>query len=422
MERRAAAARPPERTSHRQVTDVPVDAYLGIDIGSVSTNLVVIDAAGRGAQGDLPAHRRAADRGRRQGPARDRARRSGDRIRIRGVGTTGSGRELIARAGRRRHDQRRDHRAQDRRRVHRQDAPRPRRGHDLRDRRAGRQVHQPRGRHRRGLHDERGLRRRHGQLPRGAGAGAGHPDRGGVRGAGALEPSPDPSRRALHRVHGARRQRLPAARGAALEDLVAGLAYSVATNYINRVVRGRKIGETIFLQGGTAYNDAVAAALSAVVGKRIIVPPFNGVMGALGVALLARDKMLQPQQRRAQFRGYAPHEVDCETLEFTCRGCTNYCQMQRVTVEGQHTYWGDKCSVRYRKAARGRARAGDRGPRRVPAVEAARRLRARGRSSGAGDRAAASACRPTTGRRSGSRCSASSACACCSRSRPETTS
>ena len=82
-------------------------------------------------------------------------------------------------------------------------------------------------------------------------------------------------------------------RGAALEDIVAGLAYSVATNYINRVVRGRKIGETIFLQGGTAYNDAVAAALSAVVGKRIIVPPFNGVMGALGVALLAREKMRQ---------------------------------------------------------------------------------------------------------------------------------
>jgi predicted nucleotide-binding protein (sugar kinase/HSP70/actin superfamily) len=141
-------------------------------------------------------------------------------------------------------------------------------------------------------------------------------------------------------------------RGAALQDVVAGLAYSVATNYINRVVRGRRIGETIFLQGGTAYNDAVAAALSAVVGKRVIVPPFNGVMGALGVALLAREKMTR-SGAPSLFRGYAPHEVDCETFEFTCRGCTNYCQMQRVTVEGRHTYWGDKCSVRYRKAARG---------------------------------------------------------------------
>ncbi len=80
-------------------------------------------------------------------------------------------------------------------------------------------------------------------------------------------------------------------RGAALDKIVAGLAYSVATNYINRVVRGRKIGEVIFFQGGTAYNDAVAAAFSSILGKRIIVPPFNGVMGALGVALLAREKM-----------------------------------------------------------------------------------------------------------------------------------
>ena len=81
-------------------------------------------------------------------------------------------------------------------------------------------------------------------------------------------------------------------RGAELEKLVAGLAYSVATNYINRVVRGRKIGEVIFFQGGTAYNDAVAAAFSSILGKRIIVPPFNGVMGAVGSALLARDKMM----------------------------------------------------------------------------------------------------------------------------------
>ena len=55
--------------------------------------------------------------------------------------------------------------------------------------------------------------------------------------------------------------------------------------------RGRKIGDCVFFQGGTAYNDAVAAAFSAVTGKEIVVPPFNGVMGAIGAALLARDKM-----------------------------------------------------------------------------------------------------------------------------------
>jgi predicted CoA-substrate-specific enzyme activase len=138
-------------------------------------------------------------------------------------------------------------------------------------------------------------------------------------------------------------------RGAELEKVVAGLAYSVATNYINRVVRGRKIGEVIFFQGGTAYNDAVAAAFSSILGKRIIVPPFNGVMGALGVALLARDRMIQRQEQSA-FRGFDLDKVDYEIFEFTCKGCTNFCQMQRFTVEGEQTYWGDKCSERYRKA------------------------------------------------------------------------
>ena len=80
-------------------------------------------------------------------------------------------------------------------------------------------------------------------------------------------------------------------KGAEVGDLAAGLAYSVALNYLNRVVRGRKIGKVIFFQGGTAYNDAVAAAFSQILGKRIIVPPHNGVIGAIGMALIARDRM-----------------------------------------------------------------------------------------------------------------------------------
>ena len=55
-------------------------------------------------------------------------------------------------------------------------------------------------------------------------------------------------------------------------DLVAGLAYSVALNYLNRVVRGRKIGNVIYFQGGTAYNDAVAAAFSQILGRASLCP------------------------------------------------------------------------------------------------------------------------------------------------------
>jgi predicted CoA-substrate-specific enzyme activase len=140
-------------------------------------------------------------------------------------------------------------------------------------------------------------------------------------------------------------------RGAAREDLVAGLAYSVALNYLHRVVRGRRIGRVVYFQGGTAYNDAVAAAFAGILGTRIIVPPHNGVIGAIGMALLAREKV-EGTRRSTTFRGCDPAAVRYTLREFVCRACPNLCDMQEFTVEGVKTYWGDKCSDKFRKRPR----------------------------------------------------------------------
>jgi predicted CoA-substrate-specific enzyme activase len=140
-------------------------------------------------------------------------------------------------------------------------------------------------------------------------------------------------------------------KGAEVGDLAAGLAYSVALNYLNRVVRGRKIGKVIFFQGGTAYNDAVAAAFSQILGKQIIVPPHNGVIGAIGMALIARDRMKDAGQP-SRFRGYDLSRVNFTTREFVCQACSNFCDMKEFNIEGQRTYWGDKCSDKFRKRAR----------------------------------------------------------------------
>jgi predicted CoA-substrate-specific enzyme activase len=140
-------------------------------------------------------------------------------------------------------------------------------------------------------------------------------------------------------------------KGAAVGDLCAGLAYSVALNYLNRVVRGRKIGDVVFFQGGTAYNDAVAAAFSQILGKRIIVPPHNGVIGAIGMALLAHE-IMTARGERSKFRGYDLSKVSFTSREFTCRACSNFCDMKEFRIEGEKSYWGDKCSDKFRKRAR----------------------------------------------------------------------
>ena len=140
-------------------------------------------------------------------------------------------------------------------------------------------------------------------------------------------------------------------RGAIRADLVAGLAYSVALNYLHRVVRGRRIGRVIYFQGGTAYNDAVAAAFAGILGKRIIVPPHNGVIGAIGVALLAHEKV-RGTASLTSFRGFDLGAIRHTLREFVCRACSNLCDMQEFTVEGVKTYWGDKCSDKFRKRPR----------------------------------------------------------------------
>jgi predicted nucleotide-binding protein (sugar kinase/HSP70/actin superfamily) len=137
-------------------------------------------------------------------------------------------------------------------------------------------------------------------------------------------------------------------KGETVPNLVAGLSFSIALNYLNRVVRGRKIGKVIYFQGGTAYNDAVTAAFASVLEKKITVPPYNGVMGAIGMALIARQ-WHQATGAQTRFRGYDLQKLELSSRDFVCKACSNLCDMKEFVIEGQKSYWGDKCSDKFRK-------------------------------------------------------------------------
>ncbi|GAG46622.1 unnamed protein product, partial [marine sediment metagenome] len=90
-------------------------------------------------------------------------------------------------------------------------------------------------------------------------------------------------------------------RGFPVPDLVGGLAYSVAYNYLNKVVENRKIGNNIFFQGGTACNKSVVAAFEKILEKEITVPPHNEVLGAIGAAIVA----MEATKGKSKFKGFA---------------------------------------------------------------------------------------------------------------------
>ncbi len=135
-------------------------------------------------------------------------------------------------------------------------------------------------------------------------------------------------------------------KGETKENLVAGLAYSIVYNYINRVVGDRPIGNKIFFQGGVTNNKAVVAAFEKVTGKPITVPPHFDVTGAIGAAMLARDEM-QKNGKQTRFKGFDVTKVKYKLDKFTCKKCSNQCEIQRVRVEGEKKplLYGGRCDM-----------------------------------------------------------------------------
>ncbi len=138
--------------------------------------------------------------------------------------------------------------------------------------------------------------------------------------------------------------------GANTEDLVAGLAYSIVANYLNRVVGRRKIGDNICFQGGTAFNHAVWAAFEKVAGKPIMIPEHHEVTGALGAAAIAAEHIEQAAQKtgvrpESKFKGFENLvNANCTVEPFACEHCSNHCEIKKVQMAGSEPlYYGSRC-------------------------------------------------------------------------------
>jgi predicted CoA-substrate-specific enzyme activase len=133
-------------------------------------------------------------------------------------------------------------------------------------------------------------------------------------------------------------------KGVEKDNLVGGLAYSIVHNYIQKVVRKKRVGEHILFQGGVTNNKAVVAAFEKVTGKKIHIPPHFDVTGAIGAAMLARDHIVK-NKLETRFKGFDISKIPYSVDKFTCKACSNQCEIRRVRIEGEKKplYFGGRC-------------------------------------------------------------------------------
>ncbi|MCB9652832.1 MAG: CoA activase [Deltaproteobacteria bacterium] len=145
------------------------------------------------------------------------------------------------------------------------------------------------------------------------------------------------------------------AAGEPQDRIIAGIYDSVIANYLNRVKGSRSVGQRIFCQGMPFASDALAAAVAKQTGAEVVIPPKPGLMGAIGIALLAADE-LAPARDVAPIDGAKflaarverKDEFICNSTQ-GCGGSGNKCRIDRLTTlveaKSQRFTWGGGCSL-----------------------------------------------------------------------------
>ena len=133
--------------------------------------------------------------------------------------------------------------------------------------------------------------------------------------------------------------------GASLQDISAGLAYSVIKNALYKVIKladARDLGRHVVVQGGTFYNQAVLRAFERIAGVEAICPDIAGIMGAFGAALIARDRYQGQQSTMLPIPEILA--LTYTTATTRCGGCSNRCMLTINQFPGGRRHvTGNRC-------------------------------------------------------------------------------
>ncbi|MBM2825007.1 MAG: putative CoA-substrate-specific enzyme activase [Dehalococcoidales bacterium] len=133
--------------------------------------------------------------------------------------------------------------------------------------------------------------------------------------------------------------------GHRIEDILYGLCQALVRNYLNNVGLGKEIKSPVVFQGGVAFNRAILKAFQEELGTEVIVLPHHEIMGAIGAALLVHEEMTANDQR-SQFKGFGVSEAEYHTSAFECKSCPNLCEIAQLANDGQVlARWGGRCDL-----------------------------------------------------------------------------
>jgi predicted CoA-substrate-specific enzyme activase len=131
--------------------------------------------------------------------------------------------------------------------------------------------------------------------------------------------------------------------GHSIPDILYGLCQALVRNYLSNVGLSKDIQSPILFQGGVAFNKAIIKAFEEELKTELIVPPHKEIMGAMGIALLARQEM-QEKQGETRFKGFKISELEYKTSSFSCSGCPNQCEIVQLKAKGETVArWGGRC-------------------------------------------------------------------------------
>ncbi len=123
------------------------------------------------------------------------------------------------------------------------------------------------------------------------------------------------------------------AEGISRADIAAGLCHSIVQNYLHKVVGSKPVGQHIVLQGGVDYNPGIVAAFQSAYGDRVQVSPVFSISGAYGVALLAQEAVGDAPSRFVGFDSPAKDADDSRSAEIQ-KNIDFYKQADKLLLEG----------------------------------------------------------------------------------------